>query len=374
VLCVHPDGELDAFAVSDDGARAALMWNAGGGTQLELLDLGSGRRLQVLGGPETVERVRFSADGRRLVASGQGFGQVRGVWSLPVPPPGESPPGAPTLSPAIPADPLPYADRLAVPTREPVLADDGLRIDGWLFRPPGVRGPMPTVIHLHGGPEAQERPAFTPLFQALVCSGIAVYLPNVRGSSGYGRAFEHADDGPLRFAAIRDVAACALHLLRTGIAEHGRLGCMGRSYGGYLTLAALTWHPELFAAGVDVCGMSDLQTFYANTEPWVAAVAASKYGHPERDADLLAQLSPLRRFDRLRAPLLAVHGENDRNVPVSESVQAVEAARARGVEAELMLFADEGHEIARPEAKLRFVTAVVDFLTRHLGSSAAGCP
>ena len=199
-----------------------------------------------------------------------------------------------------------------------------------------------------------------------------MFVPNVRGSSGYGRAFEHADDGPLRYAAISDVAACALYLLRADIAEPGRLGCMGRSYGGYLTLAALTFHPELFAAGVDVCGMSDLLTFYANTEPWVAAVAASKYGHPERDADLLADLSPLRRFDRLRSPLLAVHGENDRNVPVSESMQAVQAARERGVEAELMLFPDEGHEIARPEAKLRLAAAVVDFLNRHLAVGAAG--
>ncbi len=362
VICVHPGGELDTFAVTDDGTLAALVWNVAGATELELLDLATGRRTRVPGGPELVESVRFSADGSVLVASGQGFLQPRGVWCASTADP------AAGLTPVAVSAPLPGQATLVTPTREPVIADDGLRIDGWLYRPPGVYGPAPTVIHLHGGPEAQERPTYNPLFQALAASGVAVYVPNVRGSSGYGRAFEHADDGPLRYAAISDVAAWALHLLRTGVAEHGRLGVMGRSYGGYLTLAALTFHAELFAAGVDVCGMSDLQTFYADTEPWVAAVAASKYGHPVRDAALLADLSPLGRFDRLVAPLLAVHGENDRNVPVNESVQAVRAARDRGIKAELLLFPGEGHEIARPAAKLRFVTAVVAFLTRHLGA------
>jgi dipeptidyl aminopeptidase/acylaminoacyl peptidase len=162
-----------------------------------------------------------------------------------------------------------------------------------------------------------------------------------------------------------------VHLLRTGVAAPDRLACAGRSYGGYLTLAALTSHPELFAAGVDVCGMSDLLTFYANTEPWIAAVAASKYGDPVRDAELLADLSPLRRFHRLRAPLLAVHGLNDRNVPVSESSQAIDVARERGIAAELLLFPDEGHEIVSAGGKLRFVTAVVDFLRHHLQSVTA---
>ena len=176
-----------------------------------------------------------------------------------------------------------------------------------------------------------------------------------------------------RFDAISDVAACALHLLRTGIAGHGQLACMGRSYGGYLTLAALTFHPELFAAGIDVCGMSDLLTFYADTEPWVAAVATTKYGDPVIDAELLAELSPLRRFHRLRAPLLVVHGVNDRNVPVGESRQAAAAARERGVETQLLLFPDEGHEIARIAGKVRFASAVVEFLTRHSRHLAGGC-
>ena len=106
------------------------------------------------------------------------------------------------------------------------------------------------------------------------------------------------------------------HLVDAGIADPARIGCMGRSYGGYLTLAALTTYPDLFAVGIDVCGMSNFATFYRHTEPWIAAAAVGKYGDPVADAELLRDLSPITRIDRLRAPLLIVHGENDSNVPV----------------------------------------------------------
>ncbi len=366
VLAVHPGGELDSFAVTNCGERAALLWNVRGASVLEVMHLPTGRRRTVAGCPELIDRVRFSADGCRLVVSGQGPHTPRGLWQC------DARAGALVLAPIpVPGGSPSVPGQLVTPTRERFLTDDGLAIEGWLYRPVGSTGPVPTVIHLHGGPEAQERLGYAPVFQAIAASGIAVFAPNVRGSSGYGRAFEHADDGARRFDAISDVAACALHLLRTGIAGHGQLACMGRSYGGYLTLAALTFHPELFAAGIDICGMSDLLTFFADTEPWVAAVATTKYGDPVTDAALLAELSPLRRFHRLRAPLLVVHGVNDRNVPVGESRQAAAAARGRGIDAQLLLFPDEGHEIARTAGKVRFASAVIDFLARHLQPGAA---
>jgi dipeptidyl aminopeptidase/acylaminoacyl peptidase len=360
VLAVHASGELDSFAVTNCGEWAALLWNVRACSVLEILHLPTRRRRSVAGCPDVIDRVRFSADGSRLIVSGQSPHVPPGLWQCD------------PRSSALTLEPIPVPGGVAPsggfvsPTREHFVTDDGFTIEGWLYRPPGSSGPVPTVIHLHGGPESQERPGYAPVFQALAANGIAVFAPNVRGSTGYGRAFERADDGARRFDAISDVAACAVHLLRNGVALHGQLGCMGRSYGGYLTLAALTFHPELFAAGVDICGMSDLLTFYAGTEPWVAAVATTKYGDPVTDADLLAELSPLRRLHRLRAPVLAVHGVNDRNVPVSESRQLIAAARERGLDAQLLLFPDEGHEIARVTGKVRFASAVVDFLTRHL--------
>ena len=254
------------------------------------------------------------------------------------------------------------------PSLERVRAHDGLEITGWLYRPASSHPevPGPAVIHLHGGPEAQERPGYSPLFQALAARGIAVFAPNVRGSSGQGRSFVDADNIDRRWDAIRDVATCARHLVARGVASPARLACAGRSYGGYLTLAALVFHPELFAAGVDICGMADFATFYAHTEPWIAVAAYPKYGHPVFDADLLRALSPIHRFDALRAPLLVVHGENDSNVPVEEAEQVVASARARGVPVEYLVFAEEGHEIAKPDNRARFVEATVEWLASRL--------
>lgn len=381
VLAARPDAGLDTVAVTDDGRTAALVWNVLGHSEVELLDLASGGRtpVELLAEVAVVDRARFSRDGRRLVLAASGPALPRSLWLLDREPAtsgrrgpesrqvAEGPRRAASLARRVDRSsaPLPRPDLLVRPTLERLPADDGLELTGWLYRPP-TKAPHPTVLWLHGGPEAQTRPAFFSLHQALVNAGIAVFAPNVRGSSGFGRTFERADNGAQRFGAIRDVLACALHVLRSGVATPGRVGVMGHSYGGYLTLAALTFFPELFAVGVDVCGMSDLLTFFANTEPWVAAVAATKYGDPITDADLLAELSPLRRFDRLRSPLLVVHGAHDRNVPVSESEQAVNAARERGVPVDYLLFPDEGHEIERPANQLTFVDATLSWLTRHL--------
>src|SRR5690606_40439122 len=136
-------------------------------------------------------------------------------------------------------------------------AEDGLRLSGWLFRPSGALGPLPTLIWLHGGPESQERPTFQPLFQALVAEGVAVFAPNVRGSAGYGRTFSTADDGERRFAAIADVRAAVDFLVSAGLADPGRIGVSRRSYGGYLTLAAPASDPDLFARGRDLLGLAD---------------------------------------------------------------------------------------------------------------------
>jgi dipeptidyl aminopeptidase/acylaminoacyl peptidase len=225
---------------------------------------------------------------------------------------------------------------------------------------------LPTLLWLHGGPEAQERPTCQPLFQALVAEGVAVFAPNVRGSGGYGRSFAAADDRDRRFTAITDVRAAVDFLVSTGLADPARVGVSGRSYGGYLTLVALAWFPELFAVGVDVCGISDFATFYAETEPWIAAAAVTKYGDPEADAVLLRELSPIHRVDRIVAPLLVVHGAHDTNVPLVEAEQVVAALTERGVSPGFLLFPDEGHEVKGTENRAIFVREVVRWVTRHL--------
>ena len=231
----------------------------------------------------------------------------------------------------------------APPTLETITARDGLEFTGWLFRPPEGVESIGAMMFLHGGPEGQGRPGYNEFFPPLLEAGITVFLPNVRGSGGFGRSFMHADDREKRFAAIDDVADAALFLVERGLAPADRLACCGWSYGGYLTQAALTFHPQLFAAGISICGMSDLNTWYRNTEPWIAAAAYSKYGHPVSDRELLDQLSPLLRAHALTAPLLLVHGLNDTNVPPSESLQMYDALRALGRTVEQLQFDDDGH-------------------------------
>jgi dipeptidyl aminopeptidase/acylaminoacyl peptidase len=256
--------------------------------------------------------------------------------------------------------------QLVDPVLHRFLGEDGLPLTGWLFRPAASFGAAPTLIWLHGGPEAQERPVFQPLFQALLAEGVAVFAPNVRGSGGYGRSFSQADDLERRFVAITDVRAAVESLVEAGLADPSRIGVSGRSYGGYLTLVALAWFPELFRVGVDVCGISDFATFYAGTEPWIATAAVTKYGDPEADAALLRELSPIHSADRIAAPLLVVHGVYDTNVPIIEAEQIVAALHERGASPGFLRFDDEGHEVHSTANRVLFVREVVRWVTGHL--------
>lgn len=360
VLAERPDAELDRFALSADGRRAVLLWNVRGRSELEVLETGTGAVRPLPPPPaEVVSSIRMSLDGGRAVLAAEGPGHPSHVLLCDLATGGyRRVAGAGPLGAPAGAEPV----RLR--------ARDGLELTGWLYRVPGVQAPAPFVVYLHGGPESQARPTFSPLFQDLLAAGIGVFAPNVRGSSGFGRAFRDADNHALRFHAIDDVADCASELVRLGAADPARIACMGRSYGGYLTLAALVTHPGLFRAGVDVCGMADFATFYARTEPWIAAAAVSEYGHPTADRDLLRALSPLHSFDRLTAPLLVVHGAQDTNVPVYEAEQVLQAARAREVPCDFLLFDDEGHEIRRSANRVSFVRNVVGWLGRHLTAPA----
>jgi dipeptidyl aminopeptidase/acylaminoacyl peptidase len=370
VAAEREGSDLELLALAHDGRTAALAWNTQGASELELVETFPAGQAADSTGParplalphEVVTRVTAAGAGRLLLAlSGsqrrpgvwwahEGVSLLRTPWSAQDA--DAVPPGRPPVRP--------------VPLR--LTARDGLPLSGWYYRAPGrAHGePAPCVIHLHGGPEEQERPVFNPLYHELVGRGLDVFAPDVRGSSGHGRSFVDADLGAGRFAALDDVADCAAHAVTAGPADPTRLAVMGRSYGGYLTFASLVWHPDLFRTGVAVCGMSDFLTFFSATEPWIAESAAHKYGHPERDRDLLRALSPMSRIDALRVPLLAVHGEHDTNVPPGESRQFVRAARERGVHAELLTLRDEGHDFLRADNRRLFRRAAADWLARHL--------
>jgi len=358
VLAHRDDAELEGLDADDAGRLLMLVWNVAGTSEIELLDTWTLESRTVPDVPGlVVSGALLSRDGSRAVMSVEGPERPRELWGF----------DTTTLTwsrltarPTLPRQPL------VVPTLQTFTARDGLPLTGWLYRVPGQVGPGPAMLSLHGGPEAQERPTFNPQHQAMVAAGITVFAPNIRGSSGFGRAFVHADDVHGRRDAFDDVLACRDHLLETGVADAARVAVTGRSYGGYLTLAMLAFSPGIFCSGVDICGMSDLHTFYRDTEPWIAAAAVTKYGDPEHDYMLLRALSPLHQAANIEVPLLVVHGELDTNVPVGEARQIVTALRALDRPVEYLPLDGEGHEYRREESRLLLVERMLGFLTRTL--------
>lgn len=371
ILAQRANGELLDLSLAPQGDQIILVWTVGGGrSEVSVLDLASGdeRTLEPLP-RDVVDEVRVTPSGRELLLTAESWADPRGVWNVNLKTGSSraiSSVGGTTLHSSRGSScPSVDIEDVTAPVLLELIARDGLEVSGWLYRP-RARQPWPVMIHLHGGPEAQERPVYNSLFQSLVQAGVGVFALNYRGSSGFGRAFLHADDGEGRFGAINDVADCARHLIERGLADAGRLGLMGRSYGGYLVLAALVEYPALFSVGVDICGMADFATFFERTEPWIAAAAIGEYGHPVRDKDLLRRLSPIHRIERLRAPLLVVHGADDTNVPLGEAYQVVTALQRGGIEHEFLLFEGEGHDLLETVNRVAFVKKTVAWVRRHL--------
>jgi dipeptidyl aminopeptidase/acylaminoacyl peptidase len=359
VVLYRPDADLDGYALRADGTVLAV-WNAGGITELAVHALSDGALVREIPLPERVmPGWSLSADGATMVAELTGPRTPRGLYRLTVD-------GRGTAVPLPSAPPRPDRSRLVAPVRHDYVAPDGMPLSGWLYLPDGVRGPNRTVVTFHGGPEGQERPDYSPLAQTLVAAGITVFAPNVRGSGGFGRAFLTADDGAARAGSFEDVRTTVDELVTAGIAAPGRIGAHGWSYGGYLTLVALTRWPDLFAAGTTGAGMSDLRTFFAGTEPWMAAASVTEYGDPVVDRDLLESLSPMTDLARVTAPVLLVHGDRDTNVPVAESVQAHQALQAHGAPSELLLLPGEGHTIVGRDHLVELSGRVVAWFDRWL--------
>ena len=249
-------------------------------------------------------------------------------------------------------------------------AHDDLPLTGWLYTPREGSAPFPTVLSFHGGPEGQEQPRYRYEYQALAAQGIAVFAPNVRGSSGFGKRFVNLDNGALRVNAIQDIASTPRlsDRQRPGLAP-GRIGIMGGSYGGYMTMAGLTEFPEPVCRRRQHLRLVNFKTFFAQTEPWMASISKIEYGDPETEGDMLDALSPIHKMDRVTAPTLVLHGANDTNVPVYEAEQVVEKLRERGVPVEYILFPDEGHGFRKegnrlPQRGLQIASCPV-VATRH---------
>jgi dipeptidyl aminopeptidase/acylaminoacyl peptidase len=246
--------------------------------------------------------------------------------------------------------------QLVEPTLERFKSFDGVEIPVFLFKPqgmkPGERAPV--IAYVHGGPESQFEPAYNPHVQYLVSHGYIVAAPNVRGSTGYGKKFAHLDDIEKREDSVHDLAELNQWLRKRDDVIADKIAVMGGSYGGYMTLAAITLYPDLWAAACEIVGISNFRTFLEQTKPYRRALRESEYGSLARDGALLDRISPIHKVDRIKSPLMVVHGSNDPRVPVNEAEQIVAAVKARGLKADYLRFDNEGHGVFRSENRIQF--------------------
>ena len=366
VMAKRPDAEGDGAKLSADGRRAVLRWNAAGRSELSYLDTATGK---VTAGPrlpgDVIGDPGFSDNGRYLAMALSSASAPTDIWVANV---AAGKVGQVTHSPHDGVD----LAGLVRPTLVTYKAGDGLGLSGWLYRPPGAKGPGPLVFIYHGGPEGQSRPTLSSDVQALVARGVSVFLPNVRGSTGFGKRFLNLDNGALRVNGVKDIKASTDALVEKGVADPKRLGIMGGSYGGYMVMAGVTEYPEMFAAAADLYGVVNFETFFAHTQPWMAAISTIEYGDPATQAEMLKRLSPIHKLYRIKTPLIVLHGANDTNVPVVEAEQIVQQLRARGVPVEYVLFPDEGHGWRRLPNRIKSTQTLADFFERHLqGGKAA---
>jgi dipeptidyl aminopeptidase/acylaminoacyl peptidase len=245
---------------------------------------------------------------------------------------------------------------------------DNREIPAFLYEPRsnGSGVPAPVILSVHGGPESQERPLFSPLYQYFVSRGYAVLAPNIRGSAGYGKTYLALDNGPKRWDALKDLNAAVDWVGTQPGLDAKRVAIFGGSYGGFAVLAMLAHYPNRFAAGIDMFGVTDFKTFLKNTSAYRRANRAAEYGDPEKDSVYMDAVSPALHADKIRAPLFVLQGTNDPRVPESESAQIVAKVKAAGGTVEYLLFPDEGHGFTKLPNRIKAYESVVAFLDKYM--------
>jgi dipeptidyl aminopeptidase/acylaminoacyl peptidase len=368
--------DVEALAVSRKGDRVAFAANEGGYSRLRLLDAATRRHRPVAEVPDgVISSMDFDRDGRRLAFTLESAVSPDDAYVLDL---GSGGVTRWTESEVGGLDPARFTAPTVIdyPTFDEV---DGAarRIPAFYYKPRGP-GPFPVLVHIHGGPEGQARPTFSPVIQSWVNElGIAVLTPNVRGSTGYGRTYVSLDNGYRREDPVRDIGALLDWIATCPELDAQRIGVYGGSYGGYMVLASMTHYPDRLRAAIDVVGISSFVTFLANTSGYRQDLRRVEYGD-ERDPEMAAflkRISPLDNVARMRTPVLIVQGKNDPRVPLSESEQMLAALRAGGGRVWYMMAKDEGHGFRKKSNVDAFTGAAARFLEIHLtGSAASGVP
>jgi dipeptidyl aminopeptidase/acylaminoacyl peptidase len=366
VLTTHIPWDIEAFDTSRDGRYLVYVANVDGLSRVTLVNMQDKLESSVAMARSTVSGVKFDPSGTRIAMSIESATAPRDVWVASVAPVALA---QWTQSEVGPVDARKFVDAelIRYPTFDRV-AGKARQIPAFVYRPKSP-GPHPVIIDIHGGPESQSTPGFSPFTQYLVNElGAVVIAPNVRGSSGYGKTFLKLDNGRLREDAVKDIGALLVWIGLQPDLDAKRVIVMGGSYGGYMTLASLMHYSDRLLGGVNTVGISNFVTFLQNTSAYRRDLRRAEYGD-ERDPRMrafLQRISPANNAERIRRPLLIVQGINDPRVPASESEQMVQKMRSRGGEVWYLAAKDEGHGFRKKGNRDFYLHTVAEFLARQL--------
>ncbi len=364
--------DVTAAIISDDRRRMAFAINEGGRSGVYLMDPASREYRRVENLPTGIAfGLTFSPDGRRLAMTlntastpSDTFVLELGDGSLDY---GELTRWTYSEVGGLDTSKFRTPELVSYPTFDAVDGEPR-RIPAWVYKPEG-EGPFPVVVSIHGGPESQSRPAFSSTYQMWIEKlGVAVVLPNVRGSNGYGKSYLKLDNGMLREDSVKDIGALLDWIDDQPDLDADRVAVFGGSYGGYMVLASAVHYSDRLKAAVDIVGISSFVTFLENTQDYRRDLRRAEYGD-ERDPEMRAHLqriSPMNNVDRISVPIFVVQGQNDPRVPVTESEQMVAALRELGNTVWYMNALNEGHGYRKKENRDIYQQATVLFLREHL--------
>jgi dipeptidyl aminopeptidase/acylaminoacyl peptidase len=356
----EPTHEAGDPAWSPDGARLAFTWNEDGNVGIGLKGLATGAIRYVRVAPGVHGHPRFTPDGRRLLFLYDGPRHPDDLWALDL-----KTKRVRQLTRSLPKS---LTGREFVAPEVVRWPSDGLTISGFLYKPRRFkRGKSPAVLYVHGGPTWQFQNTWLAPLQHLVSLGFVVLAPNYRGSTGYGRAFQEANRFDLGGGDMRDVIAGAGFVVRQGYADPQRIAITGASYGGYLTLTALTRHPRVFAAGSAVVPFLNWFTEHANERADLQYWDLQNFGDPVQDADRYREYSPIFFLENIVAPVQLIAGAHDPRCPASETEQAAAALREMGVPHEVIIYPDEGHGFRKMSNRVDAHRRRAMFLSEQLG-------
>ena len=360
----RPQWDVDGAAESLRHRYREMVVNEDGAERLSVLDLSSGKEVRLPAAPLRGGwmPISFSPGERYLGVFLTTDAAPRTPYALDLST-GEAKKLDEALPPALRARPMAAAESVRI------ASFDGKEVPAFAYRPQGT--PVGAVILVHGGPTAQSRRTFGQFTQYLVSKGYAVLVPNVRGSTGYGKSWTRLDNRDLGGGPLQDVVACKWWLVGNAAVPDDKVVVMGGSYRGYMALAAEAFAPEEFAANVDYFGISDFKTLMESFPPYWSSVASAiyqKFGDPKdpKDAQYQHDRSPIFFVDRMSRPLFVAQGDHDPRVRKDQSDRLVAALKKKGVPVEYLVLEDEGHGFSRTENMLRAYQATDAFLDRYV--------